>query len=48
MMSVYGDKIMWSVDREIRAFLQDEMIADNSIPWVPFIAMQHEGDQVSW
>ena len=47
-MTVDGKTITWKVGSEVRQFFSHAMIADASIPWVPFIAMGDKGDRVRW
>ena len=47
-MTVDGQTITWKVGPEVRQSFSHAMIADASIPWVPFILMAHKGDRIRW
>ena len=47
-MTVDGQTITWKVGSEVRQSFSHAMIADASIPWVPFILMYNKGDRVRW
>ena len=47
-MAVDGQTIKWKVGSEVRQSFSHAMIADASIPWVPFIMMIDKGDRIRW
>ena len=47
-MAVDGQTITWKVGSEVRQSLSHAMIADASIPWVPFIQMWDREDRIRW
>ena len=48
VMAVDGETITWKVGNQVRQSFSHEMIADASIPWVPFIGMYNKGDRIKW